>query len=247
MSNPITPPTAIRTFLGYRNAALDVARYREELGRTFMPGTPYMLRPLGLQAYVAAAIDEAIDPEAPHETALICYPSQAVYQRVRNDSLRGRVYTSIHPGAFDMVRSRGAFPVRLGPTTPHDALAVHLRDDAVDWQAGETAVVVVVAQDPAEHGATFRARCRDALTGLGDAGDQIVAIPRDTCMAVWLHGTRAAPDSAAAASHLGATTRVIATVSCARVVCIDDPPTVAITGSSGFNFIFTRHANSALS
>src|SRR5687768_431106 len=114
---PVTTPVgplSIRVFAGYQLPALTREAFYKELSDTFMPGTPFMLAPLGLSAYVPAVLD--LDPAAgmPDEVAIIVYASVDAYNAARRESLQGRMYTHSHAGVFDMARSRGQFP---GPTT----------------------------------------------------------------------------------------------------------------------------------
>ena len=69
------PATALRVFHGFRNQTLDQDQYLRALGQTFMPGTPYMLAPLGLAAYLPGIVVGEQDSRVPHEFAIIAYPS----------------------------------------------------------------------------------------------------------------------------------------------------------------------------
>src|SRR5579862_1466214 len=104
------PTEAIRVFCGFPNSQLSEAQFFTQLGQTFMPGTPYMLQPLGLAAYLPGVL-HAPPAGAPHEFALICYPSQAVWNESMNGTLRGRVYNQTHGGVYAMPPSGAAFPV----------------------------------------------------------------------------------------------------------------------------------------
>src|ERR1700732_1877327 len=93
--NYATPTSAIRVFCGFNRPELNEAQFFTQLGQTFMPGTPYMLQPLGLAAYLPGVVSNP-QPGLPHEFALICYPSAAVWRRASSETLRGRVYSQTH-------------------------------------------------------------------------------------------------------------------------------------------------------
>jgi hypothetical protein len=243
-----TPPESVRMFVGYRNASLDIQRYRAELGETFMPGTAYMLQPLGLQAYLPVAIDEALDPLVPHEVALIAYPSQATYQRARVQTLRGRVYTQIHAAVYDLKRSGGSWPSPFEPSAPAPSGSVSLMKNRVDWQEGTTRVLVALSRDGTQ-GQAFRTTCRDVLASLGDSirgCDQVLATLHDTCFVVWLHASAESATFEAAEAHIDGRTRIVERKTCERVICLGEFPRVEIKGSAAFNFIFVRDPSAGL-
>jgi hypothetical protein len=112
-----TPTEAIRVFCGFPNAQLAEPAFFRQLGQTFMPGTPYMLQPMGLAAYLPSVLSQ---PAAglPHEFALICYPSKAVWDHAMNQTLCGRVYNQTRGGVYAMPPSGAAFPVLIDHLPP---------------------------------------------------------------------------------------------------------------------------------
>src|SRR5438105_15957297 len=109
------PADSLRVFHGFRNDTLTDPAFRKTLGQTFMPGTPYMLAPLGLSAYLPGVVVGEASPDVPNEFAIIAYPSQQVWKQIMNDTLRGRVYNSTHGGVYDLKRCGASFPVPLNP------------------------------------------------------------------------------------------------------------------------------------
>src|SRR5690242_929047 len=103
------PTESIRVFWGFPVSQLNEQQFFLQLGRTFMPGTPYMIRPLGLAAYLPGVLSNPA-PDLPHEFALICYPSQEVWRQAMTQTLRGRVYNQTHGGVYAMPPSTAAFP-----------------------------------------------------------------------------------------------------------------------------------------
>jgi hypothetical protein len=236
---------------GYRRQGLDVDAFRRELGATFMPGTVYMLQPLGLHAYAAAAaVDEAVHADVPHETAIIAYPSQAAYRAIRNDTLRGRVYTQTHGGVYEPGVSRAEFPTLLTDARDAAAGTVHLFDRASDLQSGTLTVHVLVRSDPAMSVDDFRQHIRAALpelrVALESAGAlQAFVVFRDVFSVVWTH---ALDDAAGAAvSRWGAAAgEPTAELTCQRVICLGEPPVVSVLGNAAFSFIFVRDDRAGL-
>lgn len=193
MPNPValpTPPQAIRVFAGYRREGLDAAAFYQDLGTTFMPGTPAILAPLGLGGYIAAVLD--LGDGLPDEVALIVYASVEAYNNARQSSLLGRMYTHSHAGVFDMARSRGQFPrtAEAPDKLPNeDRAAWYLFDRAVDWQQGETRLLFLTApqgmnlQQAALEQSAAR---REALRALGV--EQLVGVATPAYAALWLTG-----------------------------------------------------------
>jgi hypothetical protein len=252
MTSPLalpTPPAAIRVFLGFRRPALDRARFWEELGHTFMPGTPLMQAPLGLSAYLPAVLDAAPDRGHPDEVAIIVYASREIYDAKRAASLSRRMYTHSHVAVFDMERSRAQFaaPLSAPSTLEQEGVmtrAWYVADEAVDWQDGVTYVLFLEAADPS---AAFADAVLDAAHRsralLADPGcDQVVGVCAPTYAAMWVHVRE---PLAGVANTLGLVPEGVTLVHqlrCDRAyVRGDDEAGVTITGATAFSFLFQRH------
>lgn len=252
----LTAPGAVRIFRGYRRPELSVEQFRTELGSTFMPGTPYLLAPLGLHAYAGAILDDH-PSGTPHETGLIAYPSRGTYQALRNGQLRGRLYTQTHGGVYDQTldasgsrRSTAQWAEPLDG--PAQAGTVHLMPDAVDLQQGSLTVHVGVPADPASAGQSFTSAVRAGLPALRDrlrdtGHDQGFVLMQDGYFVAWLHGAQPAPPSGDAfEGWLGSSVTRTARLECRRVVCLGEPPTVSLSETAAVSFVFARHENAQL-
>lgn len=247
LDQPVTTPVAprsVRVFCGYGLPSLGRDGFFRELGTTFMPGTPYMLAPLGLAAYVAAALDPAEGSGLPDEVALIVYASRAAYD-ARNSTLQGRMYTHSHAGVFDMRRSRGQFP---GPVDAPDRLegsdrwSWFLFDRAVDWQAGETRVVVLRRAGAARPLREALLEASAGATGaLGAVGvDQLIVVATSDYAVVWLHGTTAAAADVAAAGLVPPGAEVARDLVAQPAPMPTGGETFPIAGATAYSFRFVR-------
>lgn len=234
------PCDAIRVFIGFKRPELDRAQFFKGVGQTFMPGTPYMLQPLGLAAYLPGVLGDPA-PGLPDEFALICYPSAAVWDENMHNTLRGRVYNQTHGGVYAPT-SGAAFPVILSSIAPGAKGPFHLFDTAVDWQSGVTRVAVV-ARDPAQaDGTAFRTALqglfsRQAAALLADGFDQIIVTATDDFAICWFH---AAQPVTLDLAFLAGVATVTASIENRRVICRSEPPPVTLEGDCAFNFIFVR-------
>ncbi|MGB3549611.1 MAG: hypothetical protein WA993_02900 [Candidatus Binatus sp.] len=231
-------------FCGFPNAQLSEPQFFTQLGQTFMPGTPYMLQPLGLAAYLPGVLSNP-PTGLPHEFALICYPSQSVWNAGMNGSLRGRIYNQTHGGVYAVPPSGAAFPILIDnlPTLASDPF--FLFPSAIDWQAGFTHVIVGAKKDTAQTGDEFRTALRSELLARRDALrqggiEQVVATARDAFAIIWMHGEMA--DLAGASDFLSNVLAAPIMMRNERTICLDAPPTVSINGSQAFNFVFLREA-----
>lgn len=244
MANPIilpTPHDAVRVFAGYRRAGSDQATFYKELGEVFMPGTPAMLAPLGLSAYVPAVLD--LDAGVPDEVALIIYASRPVYEKARS-TVQGRMYTHSHAGVFDMSRSRGQWS---GTTDAPDKLngedraAWRLFDDPVDWQQGETRLLFLTATNGSNLQTSAIARSADRRTALRAAGvQQAIGVATPTYAALWLHGYNM---SAIPLEHLDlvpADAKVGRDITATPVAMPNGVEGPTIAGAGAFTFRFVR-------
>ena len=244
-----TPTEAIRVFCGFPKRQFTEAQFFTQLGQTFMPGTPYMLQPLGLAAYLPGVLANPA-PGLPHEFALICYPSQANWNQGMNGTLRGRVYNQTHGGVYATPPSGAVFPVFVDNLPPLAADPFFLFQTAIDWQTGVTHVVVAAKRDAAQSGADFRLALRAALAAerqaLLEAGiDQVVVTAPDAFSVIWMHGV--ARDFAVPLAFLSRVLAAPTVLRNERVICVEEPPTLSIAASSAFNFIFLREAKYFLS
>jgi hypothetical protein len=237
-----TPTSAIRVFCGFNRPELNEAQFFTQLGQTFMPGTPYMLQPLGLAAYLPGVVS---NPPAglPHEFALICYPSVAAWRNSSSGTLRGRIYNQTHGGVYASPPSGASFPIFIQdlPLSAVDPFFFFQTD--VDWQRGASHVLIGLKKDKSQTGDHFRAALRLALTGIAAALqaagiDQVVAMARDDFAIVWFHGE--ATDFPASAAPLSGLLDNPQAMLHERVICLDEPPTLTIDHTQAFNFIFVR-------
>jgi hypothetical protein len=237
-----TPCSAIRVFCGFHQPQLTEAKFLIELGRTFMPGTVYMLRPLGLCAYLPGVL---VNPPAglPNEFALICYPSREVWDHAMNGALRGRVYNQTHGSVYDLAISGAQFAEFVETLPAAAADPYYLFQVSLDWQAGFTHVLVGRKKLRNQSAADFRTSLRTATTGartrLAALGiDQVIVAPRDNFAVLWLHGSAA--ELGTGFDFITNTLDAPTVLRNDRIVCRDKPPQVTLAGHSAFNWIFLR-------
>ncbi len=192
-------PRSTRVFAGYKLPSLDRDHFYKELGATFMPGTPYMQAPMGLNAYVPAVLDiehlsshlaPGLAERLPDEVALIVYASLEIYNVAREKSLRRRIYTHSHTAVFDMASPRGGglFPGGLDePTASGDWRSWYLFDRAVDWQAGCAQLAFAVANRVGGGSPDgFQRHAADLREPLEVAGvHQAICLASEHCAFVW--------------------------------------------------------------
>ena len=233
------PCEAVRVFCGFPRPEFSQAQFFDQLGRTFMPGTPYMLQPLGLAAYLPGVL-AAPAAGLPSEFALICYPSAEIWDKLMHGTLRGRVYNQTHGGVYAST-SGAAFPVRLAdlPATARDPF--YLFDRPIDWQEGVTQVAVA-ARSASMTATDFHANLRQAFRDMTDAlvkegVDQVIVAARDDFLVAWFHSDARSTLSLDFLSQFASSPSVLLNQ---RVICRDEPPVLQITESSAFNLIFLR-------
>jgi hypothetical protein len=232
------PASALRVFTGYRKPDLPADRFRQLLASAFMPGTPYMLQPLGLAAYLPAvtAKDDKTQPTVPDEFAIIAYPSQEKWRQIMNDTLRGRVYNQTHGGVYD-AKSHASFPVSLDRLPVQATDPYYLFEVATDWQAGRTAVFI--ATGPSARAAA-RSAVLQARPTLNNAGiDQCVVTAGDDWVILWLHSLSGDPTPLLTTSFVPGLTP-LAAMQARRIVCVGEPPNVQLQSNDALNFIFVR-------
>lgn len=194
-------PESTRVFVGYKLSALTRDQFFRELGQTFMPGTPYMQAPLGLNAYVPAVLDpeeisEGLTDDTakalPDEVALIVYESLDVYQLAREQSLRRRMYTHSHAAVFDMAAPGGGgqFPgTSAEPSVREARLCWHLFPNAIDWQRGSTQLLLHAADFDVSGSAELQRQQTEAARPLlQEAGvNQVICVATPDYAVVWIH------------------------------------------------------------
>jgi hypothetical protein len=236
------PCEAIRVFWGFPSSKLTQDQFFTQLGRTFMPGTVYMLQPLGLAGYLPGVLASPA-PGLPHEFALICYASANAYTQTNVNTLRGRVYSQTHGGVYDSPPSGAAFPIFVDDLPPTDVDPYYLVRAPIDWQTGVTNVGVAAKKNASQPGKDFRLALRSAWlvqrAKLLDAGiDQVIVVATDVYTLMWLHGST--PDLPISLDFLNDVIAAPVVQRNERVICVDEPPVVTIAGNSAFNFIFVR-------
>jgi hypothetical protein len=236
------PPEAIRVFVGFPNALLTEPQFFAQLGQTFMPGTPYMLQPLGIAAYLPGVLSNPAT-NLPHEFALICYASADVWDKSMHGTLRGRLYNQTHGGVYAMPPSGAAFPVRADRLPDSAVDPYYLFPILTDWQTGCTKVAVAgrpaAMTDPVQFRSSLRRRLvAQTVAFAAENIDQVIVTASDHYAVLWFHspGDDFNLDLGSLQDLLANPT----TLHNQRIICIDEPPTLNMTTSSAFNFIFLR-------
>lgn len=251
---PRIPTTArsFRIFRGSRRKGADMSdrAFLAELGNVFMPGTPLMLRDHGLAAYVPAVLPTPVDQAGlPDEMALIAYASVQRYERVRRETVVGRMYTHSHRGVFDMEQSGSLWPVPLSEALGVDGpvAAFFLDGRAWDWQADGTIVFW------AGIGAASNQLRREVVEALSDVRDELAGAGVLECVGqvgpgwggLWylfdghpadpLNAAHRLADLLAPLSHVTSSTAE-------RRVWVDEPPVEPVVRGHAYSYIFTRDA-----
>jgi hypothetical protein len=238
-------PASTRVFCGYAIGSLTREEFYKQLQTTFMPGTPHMLQPLGLAAYLPAVFDLPLEAGLPDEVALIVYASVPTYQAARNDSLSGRMYTHSHAGVFDMSRSRGQFPgsfVNPDKQAGTERWCWCAHDQPIEWQQGTTRVIGL-AGTPAQGTMqeTMLLLSQEALPKLTAAGvDQAIFVAAPGFCVIWLHSPGSAPVDLAQIGLLPPKVLIERDLSAvpAPMPLLNEQVTIA--GPSAFTFRFVR-------
>jgi hypothetical protein len=237
-------PASTRVFVGYKLPQLSREEFFDELGKTFMPGTPYMQAPLGLNAYVPAVLDPTAGEGLPDELALIVYSSLEQYLHARKTSLRRRVYTHAHVAVFDMAAEGGGGQFPGSVASPDLKGARHcwtVFDTPTDWQAGTTQLLVATPTDAGtgspEELREYTAKNAGAVRSSGV--QQIVCVATPGFAALWVYSRQPvdapsrslfSPSYATLARHLEASPVPMPTLT----------EGVEISGASMFTFRFVR-------
>ena len=236
-----------RVFRGYQRANLAEERFLSELGEVFMPGTPLMLRDLGLAAYLPAVVPKGSEVDTPDEVAIIAYASAETYDRARNESLGGRLYTYTHRGVFDMDRSRSLPPAPLGPYTG-GVVAFCIGNEAVDWQT-DGHVVVLVGERRSGSDTGFGAGVCQAFSGsasLLKMGGclQVIGQVSDAWVACWFlldgFGVDAMTEARAIVDELALPIRELLFTPATRLIWRDKPPAAPVSRGTAWTYVFER-------
>lgn len=243
--------SGLRVFRGYRRPGLPEADFLDELGAVFMPGTPLMLRDLGLAAYLPVVVPHGSEPDLPDEVAIIAYASAETYARARNESLIGRLYTHTHRGVFDMDRSRSAPPISLGTYTA-PVTAFSLWNDVVDWQA-DGDIVVLVGERQSTSDTSFgvevcRALSAGAASLRASGCREVVGQVADSWMACWflLDEFDADVDTKVRSmiEGLALPSRQLLLTSATRLVWYEStPPAATSVRGTAWSYIFEREGH----
>jgi hypothetical protein len=240
-----SPPDAVCVFRGHRAQRLSQAQFFDELGHTFMPGTPLMQAPHALAGYAPAVLDHPDPPKGyPDEIAIVAYASREIYDAQHTSSLSRRMYTETHWSVFDMVRSTATFPVSIEDNPADDAdTPWYLFDTPIDWQDGGTRVAFITPAAPdAGFPAALRASARAAAPTVHERGcDQVIAVATPDYAAMWMHTSTPPSAPLADLQLLPAGSVVTRELVCKRQYMRgDDDCGVKISGAAAFSFIFSR-------
>lgn len=202
MSNPFkVGPSSTRIFAGFKLPAMDVTDFHQQLGDKFMPGTPYMQAPMGLNAYLPAVLDipalsEQLDEDhaavLPDEVALIIYASTEIYYTARDLSLRRKIYTDSHWAVFNMDAPGGGgfFPgPACRPSQRGTRLSWYLFDTLIDWQSGFSQLLFAVPERIGQGNVRALLSHTTAQSqALADAGtNQVIVMASPDYAVIWTH------------------------------------------------------------
>lgn len=188
MKTNITKTNAIRVWAGFKLPSLSGPDFYRTLGDTFIPGTLYMLRPLGINAYNVSVLVHN-ENNLPHECALIVYQSRNAYRAITRENLHGRVHRASHYAVFDMQRSRASFPELLEVAPPQtDTLYLFNKD--VDWQQGyiHFSLLTTDSLTAAELLQQLPSVAQTLQSHLGEAGySQAILLAREQFITLWAY------------------------------------------------------------
>lgn len=243
-----TRADSFRVFYGFKRPDLEEAGFLSELGEVFMPGTPLMLRELGLAAYMPAVVPlvEGVTG-LPDEVAIIAYASPERYTHARNESITGRMYTHTHRAVFDMGTSRSQFPEKVG-SLQSPVTAFWCLGEPCDWQGDGDVVVWVghASDDPDGFPTRFVTDLDAKFPALRDTGvRECVGQVGPTWASLWIlidrFGEGSPPPDVTELLRpgLGGSSELMLE-NATRLAWRDEPPTVPVTRASAWSFIFVR-------
>ena len=259
-----TPSNAVRVFAGFAAQRLSLnledseeeidrkrGEFFSELGGTFMPGTPLMQARLGLSAYLPAVIDPGAGSHLPDEVAIIVYVSQEIYNKFRGTSLSRRMYTRSHHAAFNMGASSALFPGTTDVPTHRvgngiTSWAWYLFDKDFDWQAGQTRVVMSIPVERNENLIsetdliTFHKSNANMLQSKGC--DQLVTLYHPDYIVNWMYTSDGIDADFDTSVLTPANYKIFRDLPCeTKHVVSDEDEGIEISGTSAFNFRFSRY------
>uniref|UniRef100_A0A486XS84 Uncharacterized protein n=1 Tax=Rheinheimera sp. BAL341 TaxID=1708203 RepID=A0A486XS84_9GAMM len=186
-------PDAIRLFWGYKKDNVTQDQFNKDLGETFMPGTPAVLAPMGLNGYLPAVLNLDQPEKYPDEVALIVYPSLPLYNAAREDNLLGRIYTYSHLGVFDMDRSRGQWPGTTNSPEKHSVLdrwAWRVLNHRLDWQKGQARLFALESHEVNVY-ETLLEYSKKAKSALGILGvEEMIVQSTAEFATIWLYSVK---------------------------------------------------------
>ena len=223
-------------------------KFLAEVGRVFMPGTPLMLRDLGLAAYLPVLLPELPGaPEFPDEAALIAYVSRDRYAAARNDSVIGRMYTHTHLFVFDMATSGAHFAEPLDAPADTPVRAFFCTGADADWQADGDVVVWAGHRPTGGLPDALGGALGSAAATFGGAGvRECIGEVADTWAVLWFlldgfHGAGADAVVAPLVTDLAGATQILLTTA-SRLVWLDEPPPVPAARGGAWTYVFERDA-----
>ena len=243
-----TRAASFRVFHGYQRPGLAEADFLSELGEVFMPGTPLMVRDLGLAAYLPAVLPVPDGVSGlPDEVAIIAYASRDAYTHARNDTVTGRMYTHTHRAVFDMERSRSQYAEELGPLVD-PVTAFWCTGEAADWQADGDVLIWAgyTKGDASGFGQRFLDDVGGLMSSLGDAGvHECVGQAGPNWGSLWLlldgFGDAPAVNELLRPGPAGTTELLLERAT--RLVWRDQPPAAPVTRGSAWSYVFVRDAS----
>lgn len=240
-------PGAVRVWRGHRNAALDYARFTQQLSSIFVPCAVNIQAPLGLTAYLPALLPEAKPAAVPDEIALVFFEDRKVYGRAFENAA-GRAYGLLHGALFDSPgRSKSDFPVPFAGVLSAEK-PVYLFAGKADWQGGATEAFVGSRPDGMT-GEAFLGALAEAATALQAAPpatmDGAIVCAGTDYVIWWQHWSGARDPAAAIATRLAgiAVSHLDSQARSAKAPPIFWPsPGVAIAPGEALNLVFPRRA-----
>ncbi len=202
-----TDPYPVRVWLGYclkKFRASDETRQRfyQKTGSVFIPATVQIMAPLGLTAYLPAVMPPDECPSVPDEIALVFYESRDIYHRACTCYVGGRAYAMLHETIFNfrhgnhIPASHSGFPEKFAGRIGSGKVYYYLFDQAVDWQSGDTMVLVGVRRR--QDADSFLKKIAEAMTALQkerpEGLDGAVFTVYGDCLVCWTHWATAIPD-----------------------------------------------------
>lgn len=246
-----THARAFRVFRGFTRPRMRDPEFLAELGQVFMPGTPLLLRDLGLSSYLPSVLPTVEDVEGvPDEVALIGYPSPAQYEWARRQTIVGRMYAYTHRGVFDMDVSQSQEPSPPGSEASASVRSYWCTGRECDWQSdGDVVFWAGVTNDAAKD---FQDAFDDGISrlaaGFSNFGvSECIVQSGPTWGVLWLLLNGFSPGQPAALEsavnlELQSAARKILSTRVTRVPWRNDVPVIDVARGTAWSFIFSRDA-----